>query len=397
MTAVLAILGDSYRELRARRIFWLVLAISAAIVLAFGSIGFNEKGMSIGYGLHTIEEPNLVAGSPLVIPLMDFIFTDFVLGIWLAWGAIILALISTASVFPDFLAGGSVDLVLSKPVNRWTVFLTKYAGSLIFVLIQSMIFCIGIFLVLGLRLSVWRWPIFWAVPVVVLVFSYLYAVMVLMNVLTRSVLASLLVTAGAWMAIFVVHTAHRVVTEQVLQQRSEAGVLRQRIDWFAGRLTELEGKAENLETLGQSDEVVNLRTRIENITQEREREVGELASLELGIAQWEPWQHGLLVAANVLPKPSETTQTVTRLLEQSSALSRLEALSTIFGSGPRRQSSADGEDAPPVSRSRQDMQVEQKVDEYYKERSPALVILSSLLFEAGLICIAGWIFFRTDF
>ena len=47
MTAFLAILIDTYRELSSRRLFWLSMGLSALVVLAFAVIGINEKGMSI--------------------------------------------------------------------------------------------------------------------------------------------------------------------------------------------------------------------------------------------------------------------------------------------------------------------------------------------------------------
>ena len=52
MTAFLAMLLDAYRELNSRKLFWITLGMSVMVVIAFGSIGFNEQGMSMFYG-HT--------------------------------------------------------------------------------------------------------------------------------------------------------------------------------------------------------------------------------------------------------------------------------------------------------------------------------------------------------
>ena len=95
------------------------------------------------------------------------IFSDFIVAVWLSWIAIILALISTCTIFPDFLAGGAIDLVLSKPIHRATMFGMKFVMSLLFVILQVLMFCTGIFLCIGLRLGEWNWMIFAAVPVVV--------------------------------------------------------------------------------------------------------------------------------------------------------------------------------------------------------------------------------------
>ena len=40
-----------------------------------------------------------------------WLFSMLVVGGWLTWIATILALVSTASIFPDFVSGGSIDLL----------------------------------------------------------------------------------------------------------------------------------------------------------------------------------------------------------------------------------------------------------------------------------------------
>ena len=70
----------------------------------------------------------------------------------------------------------------------------KFATSLLFVLLQVTLFCVGVFLCMGIRLGDWEWKIFAAIPVVTLFFSYLFSVNVLFGVWTRSALAALLIT-----------------------------------------------------------------------------------------------------------------------------------------------------------------------------------------------------------
>ena len=42
-----AMLLDSYRELNSKRLFWVILTLSILFVVVYGSIGFNEQGMSM--------------------------------------------------------------------------------------------------------------------------------------------------------------------------------------------------------------------------------------------------------------------------------------------------------------------------------------------------------------
>ncbi|MHC4711491.1 MAG: ABC transporter permease [Planctomycetota bacterium] len=198
MTVLTAMLLDAYRELNSKKLFWITLIISGFVVLSYGSIGFNEQGMSMLFGLKQIDSEYVNSETPWARALYLGIFSDFVVTIWMTWVAVILALISTCSIFPDFMAGGSIDVVLSKPISRWALFGMKYLTSLLFVVLQVGLFCVGIFFCVGLRLGEWNWMIFAAIPIVTVFFSYLYGMCVLAGVLTRSSITALLLTLLFW-------------------------------------------------------------------------------------------------------------------------------------------------------------------------------------------------------
>ena len=94
-----ALLIDAYRQLSAAKLFWLTLGLSFIVVLAFGSISFNESGMTIFYGLSTIENDMINEGSPWARGLYVGIYSNFLVTIWLSWIATVLALIETKSTF----------------------------------------------------------------------------------------------------------------------------------------------------------------------------------------------------------------------------------------------------------------------------------------------------------
>lgn len=198
MRQVVALLWDSYRMLRARILFWVVLAISLLVALVFASIGINEQGYSMLFGLWEVESELINSSSGYAELFYLVVFTNVIVKWWLGWLAITLALISCCSIFPEFLSAGSVDVAVSKPIGRIQLFLVKYLGSLLFVLLQVGLFCLVVFVALGLRLEQWNWSIFWAVPLLVFVFSLIYCVGVLVSVWTRSTLLSLLAMAVLW-------------------------------------------------------------------------------------------------------------------------------------------------------------------------------------------------------
>ena len=94
-----ALLIDAYRQLCAVKLFWLTLGLSAIVVVMFSSIGFNNQGVSLLFGVWEIESEQLRDGSPWARGLYIGIFSNFLVSIWLAWIATILALISTCSIF----------------------------------------------------------------------------------------------------------------------------------------------------------------------------------------------------------------------------------------------------------------------------------------------------------
>jgi len=197
------LLVDSLRLLRARALFWITLTISALAAVIYLSIGFTPTGFSMLFGAAEIESPVLRAGTPAAELFYLGLFSKFIVGIWLSWVAIGLAIISCAPVFPDFMAEGSIGIPLSKPVSRLKLFLYKYIGSLLFVVLQVGLFCAIVFFAVRWRVGTWNPSVFWAVPLVTLVFSYLYSVVVLVAVKTRSVLPAILAGILIWFASWV--------------------------------------------------------------------------------------------------------------------------------------------------------------------------------------------------
>lgn len=198
MRQMLTILWDSYRLLTAKKLFWVALFLTILIAALYASVGFTPEGISVLFGAYHIDSDIIVEGSILAEYLYMMIFTDYLVPWWLGLFALVLALISVCPIFPDFLKSGSIDVAVSKPVNRVVLFLVKYVGSLFFVAIQVFVFCVIVFLAQGIRLGSWHFDIFWAVILLTFVFSLIYCVAVLTAVWTRSTLFSLLMALLMW-------------------------------------------------------------------------------------------------------------------------------------------------------------------------------------------------------
>jgi len=220
MSQFVAVFVDALRLLKAKALFWITFGISMFAAVLFLCIGFNDEGITLFFGATTFENDIIHKGSPFAEMFYLGIFSVIIVNIWLSWVAIILALITCAPVFPHFMEEGSAGPVLCKPIARLKLFLFKYLSGLLFAFLQTGIFCVIVFLAIRLRVGTWNPSVFWAVPLIVLMFSYLWAVLVTVGVKTRSVMASLLAALFVWFGAWISKTA-----EEYAWMGAEMGVM----------------------------------------------------------------------------------------------------------------------------------------------------------------------------
>jgi hypothetical protein len=124
------------------------------------------------------------------------------------------AILVTAPIIPQTFEAGAIDLLLSKPVSRSLLFLTKFAGGCAFILLNAVYFVGGLWLIIGLRFDLWSGRLLACIPVFLFLFAIYYAVSSLAGVLWRNAVVSIVVTILFWVACFAVGTAKNVM-EQV--------------------------------------------------------------------------------------------------------------------------------------------------------------------------------------
>ncbi len=377
MSVFLAMGLDAYRELNAKKLFWITLGLSGMVVIAFGSIGFNEQGMSMFYGLWQIDSEFVNSTTPWSRTLYVGIFSDFIVGLWLSWIAIILALISTCTIFPDFLAGGAIDLVLSKPIGRVRLFAIKYVMSLLFVVLQVALFCVGIFLCVGLRIGEWNWMIFAGVPVVTVVYSYIFAVCVLVGVLTRSAITALLLTLMFWSSLFGMQTSESMLLQYRIRFEIETANAERRIEQLETRLAAIEPDPNDP---GNAFARADYQRRLKEARVDRELSID-------GGAMLAPWHVPVRVITVVLPKTQPTVGLLSRWLKDSEGFS---IAAMMRGDMTGQGTSSLMPDPTDVEMTRR---LEKNLDAY----SGWYIIGTSLAFEALVLAAACIIFVRRDY
>ncbi len=357
-----ALLVDAYRELNARKLFWITLLISGAVVSAFAAMGLNERGITF---LWWDMIPAPILARQVSPPMFyKYLFSSFAIPIWLGWAASILGLVSTAGIIPEFIASGAIELSLSKPIRRTRLLLTKFAAALLFMVLQVAVFSAASFLVIGVRGGSWEPRLFLAVPIMVLFFSYLYCVCVLLGLLTRSTVAALLLTLLFWLGVFGVNT-----TEDAFLTAREYNSLRiERLESQANLLREQEAKDGK---------------RPRNLDRREE----QLSSALNNRAFWERGHMVAFTVKTLSPKTQETIRLLRRALMTAEDRERFRAEDE---NGPQFNFGGDDVFVSPV-------ELERRVEEAQLGRSIWWVIGTSLGFEAVVLGVAAWVFARKDF
>ena len=98
--------------------------------------------------------------------------TTFLAGIL----GVFIAILVTAPTVPQTFEPGAIDLLLSKPVSRSLLFLTKFFGASTFILLNSIYLIGGMWLIAGLRFDIWSGRLLLCIPVFLFLFVIYYSV-----------------------------------------------------------------------------------------------------------------------------------------------------------------------------------------------------------------------------
>lgn len=193
----LALALDAYRDLQSRKMFWITIGLTLCVAAVVAVLGVNDQGLQIAFW--TLPTGEFISAKTVTpAEFYTMLFVSFGLKFWLAWIASVLALISTADLFPGLMREGAVDTQLTRPIGRGRFFLTRWALGLLFALAQVLVFVVPLFFIIGIRGGAWRPGLLLAVPLVMVTYSSLWALSTFFGVLTRSTLAAFLITLLCW-------------------------------------------------------------------------------------------------------------------------------------------------------------------------------------------------------
>jgi ABC-type transport system involved in multi-copper enzyme maturation permease subunit len=185
-----ALITDTFREARARWLFWGLFGLSTLLICLFlfilridvvaGAISI----MGIERTEHAIDIGRFVRNAYAFVSVFLYV-----------WGTL-LAIFASSGLIPSVLEPGRISLLLSKPVTRHMLLLGRYLGNLLVVAINHVYLICGIWIIIGLKTGIWEKRFLLAIPDSLFMFAVLLCVVVLIGVIFESSALAVMVTVG---------------------------------------------------------------------------------------------------------------------------------------------------------------------------------------------------------
>lgn len=179
------------------------------VELAFPSAIQNSGTSSVwvGYAGLKMFDPLPVSREQLR-PFIDGLILLGFLKLALGIVGILVAIVVTSNLIPDMFAPGSMALLLSKPISRSGLLLSKYFGGVCFIFINVTFLLVGFYFLLGWRLQIWNIGLIWCIPLFLFVFMIFYSISTLIGLIWKNAIVSIVFVALFWAVCFVLGVTH---------------------------------------------------------------------------------------------------------------------------------------------------------------------------------------------
>jgi ABC-type transport system involved in multi-copper enzyme maturation permease subunit len=186
-----ALVRDTFREALARKIFWGFFGCSTALILFFVFI------MRIDVVQGALATVSLFGKTSQGQDVQRVVRqTHAAIAAFLYTAGMFLAVFASAGLIPSVFEPGRIELLLSKPVERYHIQLGRYLGNLLVIAANVFYLVFAVWLIFGLKTGVWTYGFLWSSVLTVFVFAVLLTVVVLVGVLWESAAVTTMVTFG---------------------------------------------------------------------------------------------------------------------------------------------------------------------------------------------------------
>jgi ABC-2 type transport system permease protein len=180
---LLAIVEDTFREALARKTIIAFAAISTLfLIIALLVAIFSGPVAQSSIGMMQLPKEK---GVPVTVEDMTR-WVEAGLAGFLHFIALLLSIFATASIIPNTMDKGAIDLLLSKPVSRSQIIHGKFIGGVLMVLLNVSYYVVGMWLIVSLKTGYWNAHFLLVIPVVTFSFMVMYALIMAIGVASQS-------------------------------------------------------------------------------------------------------------------------------------------------------------------------------------------------------------------
>ncbi|MBZ5596559.1 MAG: ABC transporter permease [Acidobacteriia bacterium] len=219
LRVTVALVLDTFREAFARKIFWAFFGCSTALILFFifimkidvvqGAIATISLFGNTSRGQDVQKLVRQVHGA-----IAAFLFT----------AGMFLAVFASAGLIPAVFEPGRIELLLSKPVERYHILIGRYIGNVLVIAANIFYLVFAVWTVFGIKTGVWTPGFLWSSVLIVFIFAVLLTVVVLMGVLWESAVVATMVAFGIMIMSPIL--AQQTILERLLTSEWSRNVMR---------------------------------------------------------------------------------------------------------------------------------------------------------------------------
>jgi len=216
---VRALLQDALYQVLDNRIFRLLMLVVLGLIAPTFLVAFRKDDVQVLWGWQKVSYEQLFSFIELGQvrhAIQDVqgeairFYEDLVVESLCGNFGMIFCVAATAFFVPRMLERGSADMLLSKPVSRATMLLSRYVSGILFVGLLTATLVVGMYLGF-LVFSGYSDPgVLWGAVTLVYLFAIVHAVTILSGVVTRSTVASTLIALVFFMGTGCVHKGWRI-------------------------------------------------------------------------------------------------------------------------------------------------------------------------------------------
>ncbi|MEZ5359395.1 MAG: ABC transporter permease subunit [Candidatus Zixiibacteriota bacterium] len=204
MAKFMAILLDSYLEIKARKFFWVYWAVTIVMILVFAFLPNLE-----------IDGRNLLKSGDIPPEVVAMAVANFFNGFF--GFMIFLMVFGSAGMIPAFVSKGRIELSLSKPIGRIKLMLMKFFSVYIIMSLIFMVACGLIFAVMSFQAETYTTYFFYGLGLELVRFFIVYAILFFLGIAFKSTAASIMGYFTIWFVTGLL--AGREVVYQILTSK----------------------------------------------------------------------------------------------------------------------------------------------------------------------------------